>query len=97
MSICARSGCENQYEAKTHNQKYCGAECCRVATNERIMLKYYAKRDQKAGKARYCKKCKQTRLSRYNDSQVCGSCEAAMIAEANNAVARMLASVSWAS
>lgn len=97
MSKCANEGCDNAFEPKTHNMKYCSAECCRVATNRRIMEKYYAKRDQKAGKARYCKKCRKTKLSRYNDGQVCAACAAATAAEANNAVADMLASVSWAS
>lgn len=95
MSKCANEGCENTYTPKTHNMKYCSAECCRVATNRRIMEKYYAKRDQRAGKARFCIKCKATRLSRYNDSQVCGSCRIASTSSANNAVVNMLAAVSW--
>ena len=97
MIICAREGCEEEFAPATHNQKYHNAECCRVATNERIMQKYYAKRDQKAGKARYCIKCNVTKLSRYNDSQICGGCQASSITEANNAVANMLAGVSWQS
>lgn len=97
MSICAREGCEEEFLPATHNQKYHDSECCRVATNQRIMQKYYAKRDQKAGKARYCTKCNHTRLSRYNDSQICGSCKVSSVAAANNAVATMLASVSWQS
>lgn len=95
MSICAKRGCETEYTAKTHNQKYCSAECCRVATNQRIMEKYYAKRDQKAGKARLCRKCKVTKLSRYNDSPICGACSLATISAANNAVASMLSAVTW--
>jgi hypothetical protein len=34
--------CKNDFEFKTHNQKYCSQQCCRVATNKRIMEKYYA-------------------------------------------------------
>lgn len=97
MIICAREGCEVEFEPATHNQKYHDSECCRIATNRRIMEKYYAKRDQKAGKTRFCMVCKTTKLSRYNDSQVCGSCQVAPVAEANNAVAAMLLSVSWQS
>ena len=95
MNICARVGCDNEFDAKTHNQKYCGAECCRVATNERIMQKYYAKRDQKAGKTRFCKKCKNTKLSRYNDSAYCGSCRVSSVTDANRAVADMLTNGNW--
>lgn len=74
MIVCAREECHVAYEPKTHNQKYCCSECCRVETNRRIMEKYYAKRDQRLGKARYCDDCKVTKLSRYNDSHICGSC-----------------------
>lgn len=95
MIKCAREGCNEEFVAATHNQKFHNSECCRIATNQRIMQKYYAKRDQKAGKVRYCKKCKTTRLSRYNDLDICGSCQTATITAANNAVAHMLSSVSW--
>ena len=97
MIICENRDCSAEFEPKTHNMKYCSAECCRVATNRRIMEKYYAKRDQKAGKARYCSKCKVTRLSRYNDSLMCGACHASSVAKANNAVLSMLSAVSWQS
>lgn len=95
MIKCENDGCDIEFTAMTHNQKYHSAECCRVATNRRIMQKYYAKRDQRAGKARYCRKCGVTKLSRYNDGEICGACNASSIAEANSAVALMLAAVSW--
>lgn len=94
---CANEGCEVVFEPKTHNQKYCTDECCRLATNRRIMEKYYERRDQRLGKARYCKSCGVTKLSRYNDSQICGSCRVKKEVAANNSVIDMLASVSWAS
>ena len=97
MIICARNGCEVAFDAKTHNQKFCGPECCRIATNERIMEKYYAKRDQRAGKIRYCGRCKETRLSRYNDSLICGSCSEATISAANKAASDMLKAINWQS
>lgn len=75
MLVCAREECSEVYKPKTHNQKYCGPECCRIETNRRIMEKYYAKKDQRAGKIRLCSSCGVTRLSRYNDSRICGSCE----------------------
>lgn len=95
MIICAREDCQVEFSPTTHNQKYHNAECCRIATNQRIMEKYYAKRDQKAGKVRYCSKCNITKLSRYNDSHICGGCQAASQEAANTAVADMLAGVSW--
>lgn len=93
---CANEGCDIEFEPKTHNQKYHSDECCRLATNRRIMEKYYARRDQRQGKTRYCKICGETKLSRYNDSQVCGSCKLSSEIKANNSVADMLANASWA-
>lgn len=95
--VCAREGCEEVAERKTHNQKYCSDECCRLATNQRIMEKYYAKRDQRQGKARYCKECGKTRLSRYNDSLICGACKVRKEIDANNSVMAMIATASLAS
>jgi hypothetical protein len=43
--ICSNKECSKDFDAKTHNQKYCSDECCRVATNKRIMEKYYEKKD----------------------------------------------------
>jgi hypothetical protein len=64
--------CNKDFVKKTHNQKYCDAECCRKATNERIMERYYEKRDNRRGRERYChdSKC-QIKLSRYNEENFC--------------------------
>ena len=72
--ICSNKECAVEFDAKTHNQKYCSDECCRVATNKRIMEKYYEKKAIKNGAYRECKKCKLS-LSRYNQSSMCSSCE----------------------
>lgn len=72
--ICSNAECAKNFEAKTHNQKYCCDECCRVATNKRIMEKYYEKKAIKNGATRLCKRCKIA-LSRYNQSSVCSLCE----------------------
>ena len=72
--ICANVECAIDFNAKTHNQKYCSDECCRVATNKRIMDKYYEKKAIKKGAIRNCKKCK-AQLSRYNLDVICSSCE----------------------
>lgn len=72
--ICANKECAKEFEAKTHNQKYCTDECCRIATNRRIMEKYYEKKAIRNGAHRTCKKC-NAKLSRYNQSNVCAVCE----------------------
>ena len=72
--ICANKDCATDFDARTHNQKYCSDECCRVATNKRIMEKYYEKKAIKGGAARACKSCK-SQLSRYNQETLCSTCE----------------------
>ena len=72
--ICINKDCGIDFEPKTHNQKYCSDECCRIATNKRIMEKYYEKKAIKNGAVRNCKKCK-AKLSRYNGVEICYKCE----------------------
>ena len=71
MKKCAE--CQKDFEFKTHNQKYCSNQCCRIATNKRIMEKYYEKRRRLAGEERLCK-CGAP-LSKYNPSSECIICE----------------------
>ena len=71
--ICSNKECAKEFEPKTHNQKYCTDECCRVATNRRIMEKYYEKKAIRNGAKRGCKNCK-SQLSRYNESDICAAC-----------------------
>ena len=94
--VCARNGCNAIGVRKTHNQKYCTDECCRLATNTRIMEKYYERQDQRNGKTRFCKVCLTTKLSRYNDGQVCSSCKTKREVAANAAVADMFSRASLA-
>lgn len=74
--ICANKDCTNEKEftPKTHNQKYCSDDCCRIATNKKIMEKYYEKKAIRSGKKRLCKSCNSS-LSRYNTLSVCSKCE----------------------
>jgi hypothetical protein len=72
--ICANKDCATDFDARTHNQKYCSDECCRVATNKRIMEKYYEKKAIKGGAVRVCKSC-SSQLSRYNQDALCSTCE----------------------
>jgi hypothetical protein len=90
---CANNECTKKFDAKTHNQKYCSDECCRVATNRRIMEKYYEKKAIKNGAPRICKKCK-TKLSRYNQRDVCAGCEKRISEESRLAIWRIISEIS---
>jgi hypothetical protein len=73
--ICAYEYCQKEFEPKTHNQKYCSDECCRIATNEKLRQAYYDKKDRLAGKPRKCKTqgC-NVMLSMYNEGKICDKC-----------------------
>jgi hypothetical protein len=85
--ICANKDCPNgkEFTPKTHNQKYCNEQCCRISTNRKIMEKYYEKKAIKNGAPRVCKSCK-TKLSRYNQQSVCSTCEKNINHEAKIAI-----------
>jgi hypothetical protein len=94
VAQCARKGCDITYVKKTHNMKYHDAECCRVATNEKIMEKYYDRRARKLGIARHCTGC-QGKLSMYNSETICNSCSKKQENNRNNAISEMMLSVLW--
>jgi len=73
--ICIYEKCDNEFTPKTHNQKYCSDECCRIATNEKLKEAYYEKKARLAGKKRLCKtKGCEVILSRYNNTNICDKC-----------------------
>lgn len=72
MKDCVQ--CKQPFDFKTHNQKYCSKECCRLATNKKIMQKYYIKKQRLAGAIRLCVDCKN-QLSRYNSDNKCTMCQ----------------------
>jgi len=75
--ICAYENCQGvkEFEPKTHNQKYCSDECCRIATNQKLKEAYYEKKARLAGAKRICKnKGCNVVLSRYNDGKICDKC-----------------------
>lgn len=90
---CAREGCDNQGVKTTHNQKYCSSDCCRIATNAKIMKKYHERVAIKRGKKRVCQ-C-GTALSRYNENKICGPCEMKNKQAYKGEAANILASVIW--
>jgi len=75
--ICSNDGCNNEFEPKTHNQKYCSDECCKIATNIKIKEKYYYKKARLAGEKFVCanKGCKQV-LNRFTVDKICEGCKA---------------------
>lgn len=91
--ICANKECAKEFDAKTHNQKYCCDECCRVATNKKIMEKYYEKKAIRSGAKRECKVCK-SRLSRYNQSKTCAKCEKNSAISNRSTILRMIDDIS---
>lgn len=91
--ICGNKECAKNFDAKTHNQKYCSDECCRIATNRRIMEKYYEKKAIRNGMFRQCKGCK-LQLSRYNQNDLCAACEKNSGLKTKEKVLRMLDDIS---
>lgn len=75
MRTCAYVDCGKIFEPATHNQRYHTSECCRLATNARIMQNYYEKKSRRQGRVRVCSSpdC-HTLLSRYNEETVCSKC-----------------------
>lgn len=95
MINCARPECGVIFEPRTHNQKFCCSECCRINTNRRIMEKYYERQAQRLGLERLCVDCQKTKLSRYNDTMVCGPCALKKVEESRKSVVSMFAAVAW--
>lgn len=72
--ICGNKECGKTFEPSTHNQKYCDAECCRIATNARIKEKYHEERARMKNRDRRCDRC-GTKMSMYNTDYTCGPCQ----------------------
>ena len=73
---CARSECQNTYIKAVHNQIYCSPECCKIATNQRLLARYHEnKRKIKNGKRICIKKDCDTLLSQYNKENICENCK----------------------
>lgn len=70
MKSCVN--CGQHFESNKKNQKYCTPACCRLATNKKIMTKYYENKRRLSGEKRYCE-CGQL-LSRYNENDLCFTC-----------------------
>ena len=66
------TNCNLNFESNKKNQKSCSPACCRLATNKKIMAKYYENKKRLNGEKRYCR-CGQL-LSRYNENNLCSPC-----------------------
>jgi predicted nucleic acid-binding Zn ribbon protein len=66
--------CDAAFESQVNYQVYCSPECREEATKEKIAQRYaIERRHKRMGKSRLCKLC-ESRLSAYNDDQLCFSC-----------------------
>ena len=92
MVECEREECDVIFHKKKHNQLYCSRECLRLATNKKIMDKYYDDKARREGKPRFCTMC-ESLLSRYNKKKVCHSCETTSRTEKNKSAQSFLANV----
>lgn len=92
---CSFEECNNEFEPKTHNQKYCSDECCRTATNLKLKEKYYEKKARKAGVTFRCKNkgCNQE-LNMYDNDYICNVCKAKEKTKARNELIEMVLGVS---
>ena len=70
MKDCAN--CGTPFDSNRKNQKYCTPVCCKLATNKKIMEKYYERKKRLSGEIRHCE-CGQL-LSRYNANTQCHPC-----------------------
>lgn len=66
--------CDLAFKSSVSYQIYCSPECRDAATKEKIAQRYAIERRNKRMKQpRSCKLC-DSRLSAYNDDQICFSC-----------------------
>lgn len=74
---CAREGCDIIFVPKAHNGIYHSVECRQIATNAKVLARYYESKDKKkAATKRTCKtKTCKTVLSQYNKDDICESCK----------------------
>lgn len=74
--ICQRVDCLEIFIPSVWNQRFCGRECTRLATNEKILKQYHERKNQDLrGRVCITRGC-GTILSRYNPDTKCGLCQA---------------------
>jgi hypothetical protein len=66
--------CDASFESTVSYQIYCSSECRDASTKEKIAQRYaIERRHKRMSQSRPCKLC-GSRLSAYNDDQICFSC-----------------------
>ena len=72
---CENPECGVAFRPKVYNAIYCGSACRRIVTNQRVLQRYYDRKDRLNSK-RICttSKC-GTNLSRYNAEGICEKCK----------------------
>jgi hypothetical protein len=66
--------CDTSFETDINYQIYCSPLCREEATREKIAERYLiSRRAKRMNQVRKCKSC-DTRLSAYNDEQICAGC-----------------------
>lgn len=65
--------CSVKFDATRANQIYCKQECCKLATNKKLIEKYHKNKSKKTLDARTCE-C-GAKLSIYNKDKTCYSCQ----------------------
>lgn len=77
--ICANPECQRAFTPKVHNAIYHDDECRRVVTNQKVLDKYYEKKERKEHNRTTKRVCVEdgcdTILSRYNDEDICEPCK----------------------
>lgn len=95
MNQCRWKNCSNMFEPKTHNQIYCSDECCKNATNYKIMERYYAEKARKAGENLTCERCGQETLSRFSTNSICSMCRTLEKQKKNAFIKKKMGNVRW--
>lgn len=95
MKECAWNECSVTFTPRTHNQIYCSDECCRAATNHKIMQRYYHKKAKRDGKFKTCSACGRETLSRFSDDEVCSECKSDKEKQVIASIKNRMANVVW--
>lgn len=65
--------CGESFTAHRANMVFCQQECCRLATNQKLIQKYHDNKLKKLNKSRQCA-C-GAKLSIYNKEETCHACQ----------------------
>lgn len=75
VRVCQWKDCGESFTATRANQVYCKSECTKKASNQKIIDRYHENKAlQRAKIGRECGEC-GSRLSRYNDDDICNPCQ----------------------